>query len=44
MEAQLSQFENLYVLRIGRYSYLTFDINDIIDLQEKYKFEIYEIK
>jgi hypothetical protein len=42
MVAQLSQFENLYVLNIGRYYYLTSDIANINYLVETYNLEIYE--
>jgi len=38
MKATLSQFEDLYVLNTGRYSYLTYDIEDIIALEEKWRF------
>ena len=42
MIGSLLRFENIYVLCIGRYSYLTSDISHIDYLQDKYNLEIYD--
>jgi hypothetical protein len=40
MNIKLIKFENLFVLQIGEFSYLTTKLSDIGDLQEKFNLTI----